>query len=456
MPDLVRDRPAPPAFADPVVWQIARLAWPALLQQALLLTVQLTDQYLAGPFSDSHKAALTTANYIYWFVTSYAVVVTAGATAVVGRLAGARDFDLAGRAAGQALLLAAGFGLAGAVAGLTLMPAFVDLLGLTGAGADIAVAYLRPLAAMLPVYMIEAGGIACLVGAGDTRTGLKVLAAVVVVNGPAAYLLSRGPAGFVGIAYGTSLAHAAGCALVLTVLVGGRYGVRLTWAGLRPDPGLVGRLLRVSVPAAADSLSVGVFQFAFLSLVNNLGETAASAHGIAIRLEGIGYLSGAAFATATAAIVGRALGAGRPDIAARGAWTALALGAGVMTVMGACMVAFARPAFEFFNPPPGGSAVVETGVPVLRLVAFAMPGLAGSIILTQALRAAGDTRVPVIFTWVGFLGVRLPLAFYLTRPAPGPDLGLFGAWVGMFADINVRGAFYLARFASGRWKTVKV
>ena len=57
------------------------------------------------------------------------------------------------------------------------------------------------------------------------------------------------------------------------------------------------------------------------------------------------------------------------------------------------------------------------GVPVLRLIAFAMPALASTMIFTAALRGAGDTRVPVLFTWVGFLAFRIPLAYLLTGPA---------------------------------------
>ena len=82
-----------------------------------------------------------------------------------------------------------------------------------------------------------------------------------------------------------------------------------------------------------------------------------------------------------------------------------------------------------------------------------MPALAAQIVFTSALRGAGDTRVPVLISWLGFLGVRIPLAYLLTGPA---DLGLFGAWVAMCADIWVRGAFFAARFAGGRWKRIEV
>jgi putative MATE family efflux protein len=427
----------------------------------LLFVIQSYDRYLTGRFSDAHHAALTTAGYIYWFTTAYAVVVNAGATALVGRFVGAGDLPLARLALGQSILLAVIFGSCAAIAGLLGMPLLIATLQLPGEPGELATAYLTPLTALLPFYLVEAAGIAALVGAGDTRTGLKTLALVTVVNVPLATGLSHGwgpfpDLGFVGIAWGTALAHVIGCALVITTLVRGRAGLRLKARALLPNRDLMIRLLRVSMPAAFDSLSVGIFQFAFLGMVNALGKTAAAAHGIAIQWEAIGYLSGAAFGTATAALVGRALGAGRPDIAARSGWTAVIFGALWMSLTGVVFYLFAPEMFRIYVPDPAQGSVVEAGVPVLRLVAFAMPGLAACIILTQALRAAGDTRVPVIFTWIGFVFIRLPITYYLTEPELGYGWGLYGAWVAMFADIYIRGLFFIWRFATGRWKRVQV
>ena len=83
----------------------------------------------------------------------------------------------------------------------------------------------------------------------------------------------------------------------------------------------------------------------------------------------------------------------------------------------------------------------------------------------SALRGAGDTRVPVLFTWTGFFLVRIPLAYVLAWPQlelgplgtwPGCGLELFGAWLAMFADLLVRGGFFLYRFARGPWQRLRV
>jgi len=164
-------------------------------------------------------------------------------------------------------------------------------------------------------------------------------------------------------------------------------------------------------------------------------------------------------------LVGQNLGAGRPRMATRSGWIAFALGGSMMTCMGSVFFAFAPQMFRLFCPGPEQQPIVAAGVPVLRLEAFAEPALASLMIFLTALRGAGDTRVPMLFNCIGVLGVRVPLAYLFTRDwldlgplgtIPAWNLGLFGAWLAMFADIYVRGGFFLIRFASGRWKSVRV
>jgi putative MATE family efflux protein len=465
------EQPAPAAAVidrpGSTVRIVLLLAWPVLVQQLLIFSVNLSDSFLAGWFPPpdpskhvAYQAAQTTASYLDWLITCFTVFVTVGSTALVARFVGAGDRANAVHATNQSITLAVVFGLMGTVVGLSGVENLVRLLRLNGDAAAFAVLYLRPIFALLTSQMIEQAGIACLVGAGDTRTGMFVRGGVALVNLPLAWGLFH-VMGFPGIALGTAISHTLGAVAVLIVLARGRAGLRLHLRQLRPDWGLQWRLLRISLPAGADSMSIAACQLWFLALVNDLGDVAATAHGIALKWEGMGYLSGAAFGTAAMALVGQNLGAGRPDRAARSGWTAFALGLGVMVVMGTTFFTFAPQMFRLFAPNPEQAQVVAMGVPVLRLVAFAVPALACSIVFTYALRGAGDTRVPLLFTWVGFLGVRIPLAIWLTQPlvSLGPwewQGSLFGAWLAMFADLFVRGGAFLTRFASGRWQRVKV
>ena len=93
------------------------------------------------------------------------------------------------------------------------------------------------------------------------------------------------------------------------------------------------RLLRISVPAAIDSLSNAAAQLWLLSIVNQLSTAESAAHGIALRWEALSYQSGAAFGVAAMTLVGQHLGQ-QPARAARAGWTAYLLGGGIMVFFG--------------------------------------------------------------------------------------------------------------------------
>ncbi len=457
-------------------WRLViALSLPVLAQQGLSFIVLFSDRYLAGHLGAKDQAAVlaaqTTAHYLAWFINCYTVLVTVGSTALVARSVGAGERRLAIEATHQALLLAVALGLAAtAWAFLGGVRWMVHVLNLEGAAAAYAAEYALILFGLFVFQAIELAGIACLVGAGDTRTGLYVMIGVAIINVPLSIGFGWGVRpfpnlGFIGIALGTALSHVLGGLTVLAVLIRGRFGLKLEATLFVPRFDLLYRLLRISVPAGFDSLSIVAGQFWFLSVVNDFGNDASSAHGIALVWEALGYLSGAAFGTAAMTLVGQNLGARRPDQAAYAGWMAFALGCGVMCVMGLIFYTFAPEMFGLFCPAPEQAQTVAAGIPVLRLIAFAMPPLASAIVFTYALRGAGDTRVPIVFTLVGFFVVRIPLAYYLALPGfkliglgevVGLDMGLYGCWLAMCADLGVRGVFFFVRFTRGAWKLQKV
>jgi Na+-driven multidrug efflux pump len=148
--------------------QVLFLALPALAQQYLHLLARLSDQYLADRFEipdpalrDQYLAALTTAGYLYWFVSSYTVLVSVGSTALVARFVGGGNWDGARRATGQSILLAAAFGVIGSIAAFFGLPALIATLNLRGEAAAFCLQFLTPLAALLVFQITESACVAC-------------------------------------------------------------------------------------------------------------------------------------------------------------------------------------------------------------------------------------------------------------------------------------------------------
>lgn len=446
---------------NPIRTRVIGLAVPVLLEQFLLYLVGLSDTFLTGRFlAVEHLAAVTVSSYVVWFLSSLLMIVSTGATALVARRIGAAEPAQASRITEQALGLALISGCLLAALGTTLAPVLVRAMQLRGQPALEAVGFLRVVLTAMPLIACLTVGNACLRGAGDTRTGLRVMIVVNLLNVSLSWATATGwwvfpRLGFRGIALGTAVAEALGGLLIVAVLARGRAGLRLQAQTLHPDPLIIRQILGISLPAVGESLTNGLCQLWFLGLINRLGETATAAHGVAIRCESIAFLLINAFAVPASTLTGQYLGAGQRDLARRAATTSWRLGLAVLSLLGLGLYTLADPMFALFlgREQPG---VARIGVPALQLVAFAMPALATINVLSGALRGAGATRWPWIVVLIGYLAVRLPLTTFLIGRAGDPGTGLLGAWIAMFADLYLRAVLIAIHFGRGRWQSIRL
>ncbi|SIO59644.1 putative efflux protein, MATE family [Singulisphaera sp. GP187] len=447
------------SIARQVIW----LAAPVLVEQSLLYLVGLSDTLLTGRYlSQEHLAAVTVSSYLFWFLGNILTIVSVGGTALVARMIGQGQRTAAARICQQSITIALVVGTATFAIGWMTAPAIVRALNLRGAAAIHATLFLKIVLTITPLLACTTVGIACLRGAGDTRTGMWVMILVNLINVALSWSLLQGigpfpTLGFAGIALGTAIGEGVGGLVVLGLLIRGRSGMTLDWRGMIPVWHETRRILRISVPAAGESMTNVLSQLWFLSLINLLGATATAAHGVAIRCEAIAFLTITAFAVAASTLTGQYLGAGRPDLASQAARTSWWLGVVVLSGLGVLIYGLAGPMFFVFT---GGRQpeVAALGVPVLRVVAFAMPALATINVLNGALRGAGDTRWPWVIVVLGYLVVRIPLTYLLTTPEASGGLGwgLYGAWIAMLADLCLRAALVAARFLHGGWRLARV
>ena len=184
---------------------------------------------------------------------------------------------------------------------------------------------------------------------------------------------------------------------------------------------------------------------------------ATAAHGVAIRCEAIAFLTISAFSVAASTLTGQYLGARRPDLAIRSARTAWWLGGTFLSLLGLMLYTQGGPMFQLFLAGRQDE-VSREGVPVLRIVALAMPALATISVLNGTLNGAGDTRWPWAITMSGYLLIRIPLTYALIGPLEegGWGLGLRGAWMAMFADLYVRAFLVAGRFLHRGWTGTRV
>ncbi|HMO92055.1 MAG TPA: MATE family efflux transporter [Pirellulaceae bacterium] len=447
-----------------------RLAFPVLAEESLVLMVTWTDWWLCSRYvtehADSAKAAMGLMAYVMWLIPSLFAAVAIGATALIARSVGGRQFALARDYANQAImlgwalavLLTAGFTIAG--------DSFIEAMNLQNRSAEYAKNYLWIVIPVIPLIMFEQVGSACLRGAGDTVTGFLAKLVVVIVNIAISIALVTGwgpfPAlGWIGLAIGTAIGHSIGGTIILTALILNRAGLRLTWRGLYPNTKLSKQLFFIGMPGGLDMGVLLGSQLIFVAMVNSLGDAAAAAHGLAVQIEACAYLPGHAFQVAAATMVGQYLGAKQPELARKAAWVCFLVALVIMVTASTSMFFFGDQMSYFFTGD-WDDPTTHNAASLLRIVAFGIPFLALLMVLTGALRGAGDTAWPMMFTLVGFLAIRIPLAAFLayatfTLPVLGWEItglgwGVQGAWYAMVCDLLVRSCLAVARFRQGGWQ----
>lgn len=439
---------------------IFSLAVPVLAQNFLGMFVGISDTLLAGRIlgTDVYLAAAIVASYLLWLLECLGSLIYSGSNPIVARLLGAGKREEANEIAWQAVLLACALGAFLTAATWLLAAPMSKLMNLEGAARDAATLFLRIVAFSVVPMTILMVGTGLLRAAGHTVPAMWILLLVNVVNIAVSWALTVGigplpTMGFAGIATGTACAFGVGGLATIVLLWRGYREIRLPRTSWRLDPVIVARILRIGIPGAASSLLIVVCQLWFLAIIGKLGTEATAAHGVAIRCESLSWLCGDAFAIAAATLVGQSLGLLRPDLARRYAWRSFAIATAILTAWGFALFFGADGMARIFASSEV-PVVREQAASVLRLIAFGMPALAASIVITGSLQGAGDTRGPFLYNTIGMLLFRIPLAYALTEWFFG--LGLLGAWIAMVLDLYVRGLLSLARFLAGRWMKVEV
>lgn len=446
------------------------LAMPVMAEESLTLLVGYTDWWLASHYLEGteYKAAMGLMSYVLWLLPSAFASIAIGATALIARSVGGGDADTARRVTNQAVTIGGTLAMLAMLGTFFLADDFVRWMQLEDRAAELALRYTLIVMPGIPFIMIEQVAAACLRGAGDTVSGFVAKSIVNVVNMTLSpmLMLGLGPfprLGWEGLAIGTVSGHMIGGVLLGGLLLAGRSGLRVRFRQMKPDFALIRRILRIGLPGGADVMSVLCCHLVYVSIINRMGTLAAAAHGLGVQIEALAYLPASAFLVAATTMTGQFLGANQPEQATRSVHTILAVTTLFMTSVALVFYFGGELLTTFFtgdvNDPTG---VITTRL--LRIVAFSTPPLGVLMVLIGAMRGAGDTRMPLLITFVGLIGIRIPLACLfgwgafsvLGVTVEGFAWGLAGTWWAMLIDVVVRSLLASWRFLHGGWKEIVV
>jgi putative MATE family efflux protein len=332
-------------------------------------------------------------------------------------------------------------------------------VGLTGRGLDHSILFLRILAFATPMSFVLFVGCACYRGAGNTVTPFRVMLAVNVVNIAANYAFVRGPVplgghGVAGIAGATDLAWTLGSLILVISLLRGRGGLRLYLHRLAPQWQLIKRVLRIGLPNLAEASGFWIAQFLVLGVVGHIDNAglpnALAVHTVAVRVDGISYLPGFAMSAAAATLAGQYLGVGDPKRVKQASLICWYFCMAIMGTMGLLFVLVPRLLIGIVTTDP---IILHDAPTLLRICGPSEIFMATYLVLSAAMRGAGDTRTPMYLSYFSIFCVRLP-AVYIFGIVLGYNL--IGIWFALCGEVAFRGVIFALRFWQGGWLKAKV
>lgn len=437
-----------PPGGRPSIWQ---LALPSILGNLLYAVVAMTQTKFVGELGPQALAAVGAGQRVFFALQAVLMAISAGTTALVARAWGADDVEEASRITLASVVLGGAFGLLVTVLGVLFAGPVAAIFGLDPETNRLAAENIRMLSAFNIAFAVNFILSSALRAAGDAWTPLVIGAAVNVVNIPLLYVFVFGEfgapmLGSTGAALAAGLSFTVGAVLLIGLWMGQRFRVGFVVDGWLHGPRFK-RLLDIGYPAGLEQLVFQAGFFAFLMLIGIFyGTEAFAAYNIGVNMLNVCMVVGFGFSIAGSTLVGQYLGANDFDGAVRSGWRSCAMAMISMGLLGAVVIVFARELAEFFLGD--AQLTIELTVQFTYVLGAMMALLAIDFAIGGALRGAGDTRFPLVATFIGLIGMRCGLAALFTF------LGLPVLWVyaSLIGDYVVKGAMLIWRFRSGRWK----
>lgn len=431
-------RPESGRALDKEILGLAIPAFATLIAEPLLV---LADTWIIGHLGTPHLGGLTLASSVLTLVVGLSVFLAYGTTATVSRRLGAGDRRgaLAGGIDGMVLGVLIGLAVA-----LVLVPAAPAVLGLFGAAPEptaLGASYLRVVAFGLPAQLLMLAATGVLRGLQDTRTPLRVVVTINLLNIALNVALVYGAGlGITGAALGTVVSQWVGASIMAGVVL---RAARREGVGLRFAPGGVLAAARMGAWLVVRNATLQAALLLTTFTAASLGTASLAAHQVVATVWSTVTFALDAFAIAAQAMVGLRLGAG-DESGARGVLgRVIAWGVGFGAVIGVLLVLARGPLAGAFTPDP---AVQDAAGAALAVLAVLAPIGAIAYQLDGVLIGAGDARFLAL---AGVVTTAVYAPFALAVQVTGA--GLVYLWIAYGVWLAARSVTLGLRTRSDGW-----
>jgi putative MATE family efflux protein len=421
------------------LWQVMLFFLIPLMVGNLLQSASgtLTSIFIGRLIGVNGLAAISAFFPIFFFLISFLIGLSSGASVLIGQAYGARDEHRLKQVSGTTISFMLLLGTALAIFGALFTDKTLVLLGTPANILPDSIAYARFVFFSLPVAFVFLMYVSIMRGIGDAATPfwfLLLFTLLSLLATPAFILgwlglphlgVSSAAAGFLFssvmslvslVIYLRAIKHP--LALDAETL----HNFRIRWP-------VLAAVVRIGVPTGLQVVMVSLAEIAVISFVNHFGSKATAAYGAVNQI--VSYVQFPAVSISiTASIFGaQAIGAGREDLLRRVIHAGIGLNYAIGAVLIGLSYIFSRELVSLFITDPN---TVEIAHSLLMITLWSYLIFGNSAVLSGVMRASGTVIVPTLNGIFAIWAIEVPVAYILMQ-----HLGLNGIWVGYPAGFIV-------------------
>ena len=291
---------------------------PYLLSYFLQTLYGMADLFIVGQFGGvSSTTAVSIGSQIMHMLTVMIVGLAMGATVMIGRCIGAKDYKKASETIGNTATMFMGIAIILMIVLLAAVRPIVSVMSTPAEAVEGTIRYLT--ICFIGIPFITAYNIISAIfrGMGDSKSPMYFIAIACAANIVLDYVfiggLHLGPA---GAALGTTCAQVISVMISLVMIIRQREKFSLSRKDFRPNRNVMGQILKIGIPIA---LQDGFIQVAFMIITiiaNQRGLNDAAAVGIVEKIISFLFLIPSSMLSTVSALGAQNVGAGKPERAA--------------------------------------------------------------------------------------------------------------------------------------------
>ncbi len=387
-----------------------------------------TSIFLGRMLGVGALAAASSIFPMFFFLLSFFIGISSGASVLIGQAFGAQDQARVQRVAGTTLVFATTTGILIGAVGVILNGHILQLIGTPPNIFVQAEDYARIIFALVPLTFIYLAYTTFLRGVGDSQTPFVVLIGTTLCSIALTPPLIGGSFGLPALGISAApiangiatLAGIIGLAVYLEVRKNPLAFSKIRHA-LRFDFDVLRNLVRIGIPTGIQLVTVSLSEVAVITFVNPFGSNATAAYGAVNQVVSYVQFPAITIGIASSIYGAQAIGAKRIDRLAKIVRAAITLNYIIGGILIAIVYAFGDPILGLFLVDPSTREVADE---LLRITLWSYLIFGNTAVLSGIMRSSGTVLWPTILTIVSIWGVEVPVAYVLSHG----HLGLAGVW----------------------------